>query len=203
MALAQRTGWLCGFQDETWWSRFAHPALSSWSAQQQPLRLVEQVPLPTDPDPKALACYGLLLRWWPGEQCVNEKMLLGFVDGRPVSELTIQFLTWACQQVAELGHAVLVLIWDNARWHTSAAVRTWLRQHNRAVKRTGQGVRLLSCFLPIKSPWLNNIEPKWAYGKRHVVEPDRVLSKQELADRICQTFDCQHFTHLLIPEHLL
>ena len=29
----------------------------------------------------------------------------------------------------------------------------------------------LSAFLPSKSPWLNNIEPKWVHGKRAIVEP--------------------------------
>ena len=51
------------------------------------------------------------------------------------------------------------LIWDNASWHVSHEVRTWIRAHNRAVKQTGQGVRLVPCLLPIKSPWLNPIEP--------------------------------------------
>jgi transposase len=54
----------------------------------------------------------------------------------------------------------LLLIWDNASWHISGEVRGWIKEHNRAVKRTGQGVRLVLCRLPSKSPWLNRIEPK-------------------------------------------
>ena len=38
-------------------------ALSSWATAGQPRRLVEQTVAPDDPDPKALACYGLLVRW--------------------------------------------------------------------------------------------------------------------------------------------
>jgi transposase len=167
------------------------------------LQLVEPVKLPSDADPKALACYGILLRWLTKEQLVSEKMCLRFVDGRPVSAITLQFLAWACQQVAALGKSVLVLVWDNARWHTSTAVRTWIRDPNRTVKQTGQGVRLLVSFLPVKSPWLNNIESKWAHGKRRIVEPARTLSKQELADRICHTFDCEHLDHLHFPELVL
>ena len=94
----------------------------------------------------------------------------------------------------------LVLVWDNASWHISHAVRTWVREHNRQVKRAGQGVRILVCTLPIKSPWLNPIESKWIYGKRPAVELDRSLSARELADRICATFDCDHEEHLFIPE---
>src|SRR5207249_8068482 len=51
--------WVLGFQDETWWSRLALPALHAWSAG-EPLHLVERAAERTDPDPKALCCYGLL-----------------------------------------------------------------------------------------------------------------------------------------------
>lgn len=200
--MAQEHGWVWGFQDETWWSRFSQPKLSSWSEESQPLRLVEQTKQKDDPDPKALACYGILLRWMASNDLRLEKMLLRFVDGRPVSGITIQFLEWCCQEVEKLDKSVLAMIWDNARWHTSKAVRTWIRAHNRTVKRTGKGVRILVCFLPIKSPWLNPIEPKWTHGKRRIVEPNATLSKQALADRICATFDCLHLEHLSIPENV-
>ncbi len=55
-------------------------------------------------------------------------------------------------------------------------------------------------FLPTKSPWLNPIEPKWVHGKRAVVEPDGLLSAQQLAERICSHFGCSSETHLSIPE---
>lgn len=195
--------WALGFQDETWWSRFEQPRLSTWSEVEQPLRLVEQVKGREDQERKALACYGLLVRWQNGVEPVNEKMLLRFVDGRPVSAITTQFLAWCCERLQAMGKRVLVVIWDNASWHISQAVRTWIRQHNRQVKRNGQGVRILACLLPVKSPWLNPIEPKWMHGKRRVAEPDRTLSIQELADRICATFDCAHENHLSIPEKVV
>lgn len=166
------------------------------------MRLVEQTKQKEDPDPKALACYGILLKWMASSNLKVEKMLLRFVDGRPVSSITIQFLEWCCQEIEKLDMSVLAMIWDNARWHTSSAVRTWVRTHNRTVKRTGKGVRILVCFLPIKSPWLNPIEPMWAHGKRRIVEPNATLSKQVLADRICATFDCLHLDHLSIPENV-
>ena len=37
------------------------------------------------------------------------------------------------------------------------------------------GVRILLCYLPTKSPWLNSIEPEWVHGKRQVLEPACVL----------------------------
>jgi hypothetical protein len=73
------------------------------------------VPPPTrsvakdDPDPKAVSsCYGLYLpeldqRW------------LRFVDGRPVSSITTQFLSWSCEKLEVVGKKALVLIWDTTQ----------------------------------------------------------------------------------------
>jgi hypothetical protein len=92
--------------------------------------------------------------------------------------------------LAAVRKAALLPVWDNASWHGSQAVRHWLRAHNRQVKRTGQGVRIVVCYLPSQSPWLNPIEPKWAHGKRRVVEPARLLTAAELRARVCAAFDC-------------
>jgi hypothetical protein len=137
-----------------------------------------------DPEPKALACYGL---WLPA----RARMLLRFVDGRPVSPVTCAFLAWVAEQLAAEGIRVLALIWDNASWHISQEVRGWIRMHNREVKRTGRGCRLLVCRLPSRSPWLNPIEPKWVHGKRAVVEPERKLAAAELKQRLCDHYRCQ------------
>ena len=85
----------------------------------------------------------------------------------------------------------MALIWDNASWHISREVRDWVRRHNREVKRTGRGCRLLICRLPSRSPWLNPIEPKWVHGKRAVVEPARKLTAAELKQRLCEHYQCQ------------
>jgi hypothetical protein len=200
--LAQRhPDWLLGFEDEVWWSRLAHPALHAWQDEAQPWRLIEQTVARDDPDPKALACYGLLVRCWDtGQEAQRrEAMWLRFVDGRPVSAMTIDFLRWCADSAQAQGKRAVLLVWDNASWHDSQIVRTWLRQHNRQVKRAGQGVRLLACYLPIKSPWLNPIEPKWLAGKKRVVEPARLLSAHEVAERVCAAYDCPHEPHLLAP----
>jgi hypothetical protein len=175
----------------------ARPGLSAWATDGHPVRLVEQTVAKADPDPKALACYGLLLR---SAAKADERMLLRFVDGRPVSAVTTAFLGWCCERLAAQGTRVLVLIWDNAAWHVSREVRAWRRAHNRQVKRDGQGVRLLACFLPVKSPWLNAIEPKWTHTKQHIVEPERLLSAQELANRVCAALACDHEPHLAMPK---
>ena len=50
-----------GFQDEVWWSRVTQPHLHAWAEEDEALRLIEQTAAKDDPDPKALACYGLLV----------------------------------------------------------------------------------------------------------------------------------------------
>src|SRR5829696_10107530 len=186
-----------GFEDEVWWSRVRQPSVSAWTPTDRPLRLVEQSVAKDDPDPKALAWYGLLLR---DASATPDQMWLRFVDGRPVSALTIQFLDWCCARLAALDKTALLLVWDNAAWHLSMAVRTWLRAHNRQVKAQGAGVRILPCFLPTKSPWLNPIEPKWTHGKRTVLDPDRLLAAQELESRVCDYYACDHGPRLAITE---
>jgi hypothetical protein len=187
--------WATGFQDECWWSRVALPTLNAWSEGGEPLRLVQRSVAKDDPEPKAISCYGLYLpeigdTW------------LRFVDGRPVSSITTQFLGWCAGRLEALGKKVLALIWDNASWHVSEEAGRWLGRHNRRVKQTGEGVRIVSCLPPKKSPWLNAIEPKWVRGKRKAVEPDGLLGACELADRVCRVFDCPHYEHLTVPQEV-
>ncbi|MGH2601854.1 MAG: transposase [Dehalococcoidia bacterium] len=199
IALAEaHPDWAVGYADETWWSRLARPALRSW-ADGAPLRLVEPQVTADDPDPKALACYGLLVRPPDATAPDAEAVWLRFVDGRPVSPLTTQFLAWCCDRLVVTGVTTLVLVWDNAAWHVSREVRRWLRAHNQQVHRAG-GVRLIPCFLPTKSPWLNPIEPKWVHGKRRLAEPARLLTAAELEQRICAAFAAARLDHLVIPK---
>jgi hypothetical protein len=170
----------------------SQPSLHAWT--DQPLRLVEQSVAHDDPDPKALACYGLLL---PASGGDPEELWLRFVDGRPVSTITTQFLAACCAQLTARGKRALLLIWDNASWHISKAAKSWTREHNRQVKQEGRGVRILSCQLPVKAPWLNPIEPHWVHGKRAVVEPTRLLSAAELEERVCTHFHCHPQEHLI------
>ncbi len=198
----EHADWVISYQDETWWSRFEQPTLNAWAEADKALRLMEKVKQKDDPDPKALACYGLLVRGIADGPLPHEQTWLRFVDGRPVSAITVQLLEWCCAKLKSLGIRVLSMVWDNASWHISHAVRNRIREHNRQVKRTGEGVRILACLLPIKSPWLNPIEPKWMHGKRRMAEPNRTLSAQELADRVCAAFGCDHEVHLAVPENV-
>lgn len=128
----------------------------------------------------------------------TERMLVRFVDGRPLSALTTEFLSYCCSKLEEEGRRVLALIWDNAGWHISKETRSWIGKHNRLVSREGEGVRIRVCQLPSKSPWLNPIEPKWQHAKPQVADSERTLTKNELAQRVCDHFGCVHEPHLSI-----
>jgi len=119
-------------------------------------------------------------------------MLVRCVDGRPVSAVTTHCLAWLTAWVAAAGTTALLLVWDKASWHVSQAVRAWSKAHNRHVKPAG-GCRVVVCPLPVKSPWLNRIEPTWVHGKRAIAEPDRKLRVAELQHRICAYYGCELF----------
>jgi hypothetical protein len=179
--------WVLGFQDETWWSRLAQPNLHAWVGP-QPLRLLERALPRDDAERKALCCYGLF-------RTDTQQMLLRFVEGRPVSHVTVAYLAWVTDQLAQEGNKALLLVWDNASWHLSHEVRSWIKAHNRRVKRAG-GVRIVACRLPSKSPWLNPIEPRWMHGKRAILEPEQVLTAQEVESRVGDYYGCAQEEHL-------
>lgn len=156
------------------------------------MRLVEQPWKKDDPDPKAFACYGVLWQHGSADDPIRKKISLRFISGRPVSAVTTLFLEWICTGLQAIGKTSWLLIWDNASWHVSKMVRTWIREHNHQVKTEGKGVRILPFFLPTKSPWLNPIEPKWVHAKKAVVEPDGLLSAKQLTERICAHFHCSY-----------
>lgn len=57
-------------------------------------------------------------------------------------------------------------------------------------------VRIIPCWLPTESPWLNRIEPTWVHGKRAIVEPARLLTAQEVRQRVCNYFGCEQLEPL-------
>lgn len=172
-----------GFPDAGWGSRLAQPALSAWT-EDHPLRLVETEAPKADTDRKALACYGLLLPQ-------TDTRLRRFGDGRPVSQVTCEYLAWIAARLAQDGQKALGLMWDQAAWHRSRIGRTWLTTHNPRVKRAG-GCRLIVCPLPSQSPWLNPIAPRWVHGKRAIWEPTRLVTAQELLERVCTYSGCEN-----------
>ena len=179
----------------------ARPAVRAWTEPDRPLRLVEQAV--ARGEAKALACYGLLVRWWEqADAAADEALWLRFVDGRPLSGLTTQFLAWCAERLAAAGKRALLLVWDNASWHISREVERWIANHNRAARAEGVGVRIVTCPLPVKSPWLNPIEPKWVHGKQRVVEPARLLTADELETRVHAALGADHADHLTMPKQV-
>jgi hypothetical protein len=84
--------WAVGFCDECWWSRVAMPTFSSWSEEGKPHRMIQRSVAKDDPEPKAVSCYGLYLP-------ELDDTWLRFVDGRPVSSITTQFLWWCSEKL--------------------------------------------------------------------------------------------------------
>ena len=190
--------WALGFEDEVWWSRVAQPRLRTWAeahaaaiagtgtGQNRPgpegfgvLRGFGPSPRPSDRS----RAHAAALRGWSAGECGHDRL----------SEVELPIVGAPAGQGLglDLGQRPLAYQPDGA--HRICA-------HNQLTKRTGQGVRILVCYLPSKSPWLNPIEPKWMHGKRAIVEPARLLPADELADRVCARFDCVHAPHLVAPE---
>jgi transposase len=183
----QHPEWILGFEDEVWWSRVAQPSLHAWTAG-PPLKVQPLKSDANDPDPDAIACYGFLRH-------DTHQVRLRFVEGRPLGDVTIQFLDWLCRCVAQEGKQVLVVIWDDASWHTCAEVAHWVEEQTRRAER-GAGVKVVTCELPVASPWLNNIEPCWTHAKRAVMEVDRKLTAAEITNRVCEHFQCERLPYL-------
>ena len=79
------------------------PHVRAWSEEDAVLRLVEQTTTRDDPDPKALACYGLLVSCPAAPATLPEQVWLRFVANRPVSPVTTQYLAWCCAKLEKLG----------------------------------------------------------------------------------------------------
>jgi hypothetical protein len=176
---ARHPEWVVGFVDEVWWSRIARPPLRAWSAG-GPVKMHVVCQRDDDSDPVALCCYGLLRH-------DTDRVLVRFVEGRPVGNVTAQFLGWACERFWAEGKTRLIVVWDEASWHAGGGVADWIDEHNRRVRRDG-GVQIVLCPLPVKSPWLNNIETRWGPAKRAILELDRILTAEEVVARVCEHF---------------
>jgi DDE superfamily endonuclease len=166
--------------------------MNAWHSKDASVGLVEQVWQKNDPDPKPFACYGVLWQHGPAADALRRQMSLRCVDGRPESRISTHLLEWICTKRQEQGKRNWLLIWQNASWHCSKQVRTWIREQNHKVKQENKGLPILPFVLPRKSPWLNPIAPKWVHAKKAVVEPDGLLSAQQLAERICTHFGCSY-----------
>ncbi len=184
---AKHPDWVLGFEDEVWWSRLAQPRMHAWT-DGPPMKVQVLMADDHDPDPDAICCYGMLRN-------DTGRVMLRFVEDRPLGDVTTQFLSWACGRLAEEGKRVLIVVWDEASWHRSDAVSGWVREYNKQ-QMEGGGVKIVICELPVASPWLNNIEPCWTHAKKAIMEPDRKLTAVEITGRVCDHFGCQPLPYL-------
>lgn len=186
----QHEDWLLVEEDECWFSRFAQPQAHAWSNENEALRLLERVP-PRGEKQKAIACFGALRR-------DTHEVVLSFSQGQPNSLQQWMFIIGLLAVARQEGKQVVVVIWDNASWHKSKAIRRWVHAYNRLAKAEGEP-RLLTHLLPVKSPWLNPIEVRWVHAKRGVCEPDGDLTPNELRRRLCAHFDTLPVYDTLMP----
>ena len=166
-------------QDESWFSRFKQTAFQQWAGPGDHPRLVQREPARHQKD-KALACFGAVC-----QQTGQRYFYL--CEGQPNTAYTILMLKRLLAVARDKGKRVLLILWDRASWHKSKALFRWTRAHNRQAKLNGD-VRLLTCLLPSKSPWLNSMEPHWVHAKRKVGEPDGNLSIAMLKRRLSALF---------------
>jgi hypothetical protein len=183
-----RKDWFLLDQDECWFSRFVQPQMHCWAEPGEELHLVERQPKPKE-EQKALACFGAVCQ-------ETGKRFLYFCDGQPNSEHTIAMLERLLAVARREKKRVLAVIWDRASWHKSKKLMGWKYQYNQKAKQDGD-VRLLTCLLPVKSPWLNPMEAHWIHAKRKIVEPDGELSVMALKGRLSAHFQVELAASLL------
>ncbi len=188
IALAARhPDWVLGFEDEVWWSRLARPSLNAWTGD-SPLKIQLLKADEDDPDPDAIACYGFLRN-------DTHKVAVRFVEGRPLADVTTHFLDWLCRSVAKERKRVLIVVWDDASWHTADAVSSWVGEHNQHAGDASK-VKVVICELPVASPWLNNIEPCYKHAKKVILDPERKLTAEETVTRVCEHYGCELLPYL-------
>ena len=154
--------------------------MHTWATPDAPTHLQVHTPTRTDTE-KAIACFGAV-------DADTQQRYLMWADGQPNTTSTVQFLESMLAVARQQGKRVLAVLWDRASWHKSAEFKQWLHRHNQAAKRNGD-VRILTCLLPIQSPWLNPMEPFWMHAKRKVAEPAGELTAAELRRRVNALID--------------
>ena len=154
--------------------------MHAWASPGSEMRLVERTP-PRGETNKAIACFGAV-------NAATQERYLMWSKGQPNTDRTIQFLERMLALAHQQHKQILLVIWDRASWHKSARLKRWQHAYNRSAKQKGD-VRLLTCLLPIQSPWLNPMEPFWIHAKRKVVEPKGEVSPAELRRRVTALID--------------
>jgi len=99
---------------------------------------------------------------------VKDRQIRYMFTHKTNTDASIQYLQWRAVQCWERGIRQLYVVWDNATFHLSKALRSWLEEHNDKVRRDG-GTSIQLVPMPNKSPWLNLIEVEFRWLKRRAL----------------------------------
>lgn len=131
-------------EDETWIKRRTTRCPPPLRRQWQPVG--EQRPACVPEENEKVALYGTL-DLTSGETCVE-----AYEKGR--SDYTIEYL----ESLLRHTKGQILLVWDQARWHTSNEVTEWLENTD----------RIETYLLPVRSPEANPMEDLWRELKEQV-----------------------------------
>jgi len=103
--------WALGLGDAVWGSRLVQPNPHAWTAIDAKHK-GQELTLPLEePEPKALACYGLVVRPEPHQR---DQLWRRLVTGRPVRAGTMELLAWCAAPLVAQGCTALLVLWDHA-----------------------------------------------------------------------------------------
>lgn len=110
------------------------------------------------------------------------------------------FVSFVEQVVDQWQDAPIILVLDNASYHTSASLRHWLRDH---------ADRVDVLWLPTYRPKLNLIERVWRFLKTRLAchrfwhdQPGLLAFAQALLDRIRACFGNPSYPHITMVQDL-
>ena len=133
-----------------------HQTGSSWSYIGRP----ETVPTSSSKGKKTLPIYAGM--------SVKDRQIRYMFTERTNTDASIAYLGWRARDCRERGIRKLYIVWDNASFHLSKALKHWLERHNEKVKQEdGTFIELVP--MPNKSPWLNLIEVVFRWLKRRTL----------------------------------
>ena len=146
-------------QDETLF-RSLPPLRNMW------MRRGQQVRVPTPLQNDTLCLYGAL-------ELDTGHMVTSYSFERPDSDTTIAYLE---DLLSEYPEQDIILIWDQATFHTSQATEAWLAEHD----------RLQVYLLPKYAPQLNPLETLWQHLKNRVAA--NLTRLVQTIKSACETF---------------
>ena len=155
-------------QDETIFKQLP-PLRAMWTKKGQ------QVRVPTPPGNDSICLYGVL------ELNSGDSFYAFFEKGR--SDFTIAYLE---QLLEHYPQRPILLIWDQASFHTSRMVEDWLDAHP----------RITVMLLPSRAPQLNPIEQVWKHLKDRTAA-NLTRSLEGIQDAVEKFFEQHHPIDLL------